>query len=69
VLEFSPYGWNEKPSMIGRVRLSARYAVPMSVMNAVGECVSRPVPGRSMPRGETEPPMMNTPLSAAFMAS
>jgi len=37
VLEFSPYGWKEKPSMIGRVRLSARYAVPMSEMKAVGE--------------------------------
>ena len=31
--------------MIGRLRLRARYAVPMSVMKAVGECVSRPVPG------------------------
>jgi hypothetical protein len=41
----------------------------MSVMKAVGECVSRPVPGRSIPRGETEPPMTKTPLSAAFIAS
>ena len=55
--------------MIGRLRFSARYAVPMSVMKAVGECVSRPVPGLSIPRGETEPPMMKTPLSAAFIAS
>ena len=41
----------------------------MSVMNAVGECVSRPVPGRSIPRGETDPPSMNTVGSAAFIRS
>ena len=41
----------------------------MSRMNLVGECVSRMVPGRSLPRGETEPPLMKTPGSTAFMAS
>jgi len=55
--------------MMGRLRFNARYAVPMSAMNAVGECVSRPVPGRSMPRGASEPPMMKTFRSAAFIAS
>ena len=42
----------------GRVTGTASVTVPMSVMNAVGECVSRPVPGRSMPRGASEPPLM-----------
>ena len=41
----------------------------MSVMNAVGECVSRPVLGMSMPRGETEPPLMKIFLSTAFITS
>ena len=40
----------------------------MSVMNVVGEWVSRPVPGRSIPRGASEPPSMKTPLSAAFIS-
>ena len=28
----------------------------MSLRNATGECVSRPVPGRSTPRGASAPP-------------
>jgi hypothetical protein len=38
-------------------------------MNAVGECVSRPVFGRSMPRGASAPPQTRTAGSAALIAS
>ena len=41
----------------------------MSGMNVVGEWVSRPVLGRSMPRGETAPPMTRMVGTAAFSAS
>ena len=37
-------------------------------MKTVGEWVSRPVPGRSIPRGEIAPPKTVTVGSAAFSA-
>src|SRR4029079_16362718 len=55
--------------MIGVVRPEARYAVPMSWMKTVGEWVSRPEPGRSIPRGEIAPPYTVTAGFAAFRAS
>src|SRR5919197_4264662 len=55
--------------MIGSVRPLALYAAPMTVMNAVGECVSRPVFGRSTPRGETAPPRTVIFGDTAFRAS
>ena len=42
--------------MMGAVRPLARYVAAMSAMNAVGECVSRPVFGLSTPRGASAPP-------------
>ena len=55
-LELSAYGWMLSASMIGSWRPLARYAAPMSRMNVVGECVSRPVFGLSTPRGASAPP-------------
>ena len=68
MLELSSYGWKAKPSMIGVVRPEARYALPRSRMNAVGECVGR-MPGTSPPRGETAPPSTVTAGAAAFTVS
>src|SRR5919204_1091110 len=72
-LELSPYGWKANSSMIGFVRPLALYAAPMSVMKAVGEWVSRPVFGRSIPRGETAPPQTTifgeTALSASYASA
>src|SRR5690349_14649467 len=64
-----PYGWNASPSMIGFVRPLARYAAPMSVMNAVGECVCRGFVGSSLPCGEMAPPRTNSFLLTALIAS
>ena len=44
--------------MTGAVRPLARYAWPSSRRNRVGEIVSRPVPGRSTPRGASAPPQI-----------
>ena len=55
--------------MIGFARPLSRYAVPRSVMNAVGECVCRDSFGLSAPCGETEPPITNADWSTALIAS
>jgi hypothetical protein len=67
--ELSMYGWNVKASMIGRSRPLALYAVPMSWMKAVGECVSRLVFGRSIPAWESVPPSTSIAGETAFSAS
>ena len=69
IVEFSGYGWIASASMIGVVRPEPRYAVPMSWMKTVGEWVSRPEPGRSIPRGEIAPPYTIAAGFAAFSAS
>src|SRR5438132_10314849 len=56
MLELSSYGWIASASMIGRARPLARYSLPMSAMNAVGECVRRVEFGSSPPCGESAPP-------------
>ena len=66
MLEFSGYGWNAKPSSGGVSRPLAWYAAPRSRMNVVGEWVSRPVPGRSIPRGARAPPQTLTSPFAFF---
>ena len=55
--------------MIGVVRPLARYAVPMSWMKPVGECVWRVRSGLSLPRGETAPPITVTVGATALIAS
>jgi hypothetical protein len=55
--------------MIGFALPLSRYAMPRSVMKAVGECVWRVDVGSSPPCGETEPPITNVARSTALIAS
>src|SRR5215208_3654855 len=68
-LELSPYGWNASASMTGRMRPPARYAIPRSRRNVVGECVNRAPSGLSLPRGESPIPITRIRGFAALIAS
>ncbi len=59
---------SSKTSMIGRVRLLARYARPMSRMNTMGEWEGRFF-GLSVPCESSAPPMTVTFGRTALMAS
>ena len=73
MLEFSGYGWIENMSITGVSRPEARYSVPRSSMNRVGECVGREPAGSSLPRADSDPPMTlmsgETSLSASYDAA
>src|SRR5580765_6621359 len=67
-LESIGYGWIASASITGVFRPLLRYAAPRSARKTVGECVSRCVPARSVPRGASAPPYTVIVGSTAFSA-